>query len=609
MRRLPRRLRSALASLPLIALLATTMPTAVAPVRAAQPDGGTLHAAPDERRPEATDRGAVDVGVRLDRGGPASTASGKPTVGPTAAPPIELGDTTGQPPIATTTTAPDDAVGLPFPGLTVDDTSGGPADPWLAVGPEHIVQVIDTAILVQDRAAHIPTIADLGNADLFDLPDGWGSGYPRVLFDSARSRWLMSQMSWTCDGDGDGTSDDPVGSVDLLVSQTADPLGLWDLAWIQWDGYLPHEPAVGTSTDKIAIGSDLLAMAPTADCVDDLETAGTDLTVVDWASLLDTQAAELPTDSLTFGSGGGGLDYRAPRVAVQTPAASPVLHVVVEHLGTGLTTIEYAKIGGTVDGGLTVGWDDDLNQAGLLLYSVAPPAPKQPGGTTVTDELDSRPTQAVWMGGRLTWVATVGCVPTGDSAPRACVRISQLSVSETLGAAPTLRQDFVIADLNVHHYAGGVGFTLDGTLVATWTRSRNSAGGQPTAMTAYQRPSDPLRSLSPRRTVLNGAGGPMTSGTWAHATAVAQDPQVPNSVWLGGPAAAGGGDWTTVLTQRQTAGATYEPITPLRLVDTRIGRGISSRLAANTPRTFQVAGATVGGRTSSRAMRSRSPGT
>ena len=74
---------------------------------------------------------------------------------------------------------------LPFPGLTVDDTSGGPADPWLAVGPEHIVQVIDTAILVQDRAAHIPTIADLGNADLFDLPDGWGSGYPRVLFDSA----------------------------------------------------------------------------------------------------------------------------------------------------------------------------------------------------------------------------------------------------------------------------------------------------------------------------------------------------------------------------------------------------------------------------------------
>ena len=89
------------------------------------------------------------------------------------------------------------------------------------------------------------------------------------------------------------------------------------------------------------------------------------------------------------------------------------------------------------------------------------------------------------MGGRLTWVATVGCVPTGDSAPRACVRISQLSVSETLGAAPTLRQDFVIAEPERPSLRRRRGLqALDGTLVATWTRSRNSAGGQPTAMTA-----------------------------------------------------------------------------------------------------------------------------
>ena len=427
-RRQHRRLRPVLTCLTLVVLAATLLPTGPRPTRAAGPDHGALAAAPADRRPTALDGGRVDVGRRLHRAD-GSTATADPlTLGKLEEAPTTLADTSGQPPIATTTTAPDDQAGIPFQGLDSGDVGAPPVDPWVAVGPEDVIQVIDPMILVQDRADSFPLIADLASADLFDLPEGWGSAAPRVLYDSARSRWILSQTSWTCDGDDDGTSDDPVGSVDLLVSSTADPLDPWDLWWVQWDGYLPMEPAVGTSTDKLGIGIDLFAMEATSTCVDDPTRVGTDVTVIDWAAILDTGASDLPLESFGFGLGGQELEFRSPRVAVQTPAASPVLHVVVERLHADTTTIEYGKLGGTVAGGVSVGWAGDLNEEGLLLYSVAPPAPKQPGGTTVVDDLDSRPTQAIWMDGRLTWVATVGCVPNPDRRVRRGLRLRNGSV-------------------------------------------------------------------------------------------------------------------------------------------------------------------------------------
>jgi hypothetical protein len=39
-----------------------------------------------------------------------------------------------------------------------------------------------------------------------------------------------------------------------------------------------------------------------------------------------------------------------------------------------------------------------------------------------------------------------------------------------------------------------------------------------------------------------------------------------------------------------TSGATYHPITPARLLDTRVGNGLSGKLSANTPASFQISG-------------------
>ena len=55
-------------------------------------------------------------------------------------------------------------------------------------------------------------------------------------------------------------ANDPAGYIDFAVSRTADPTGSWDIGYIFWEGYLPDSAAFGTSTDKLAVGSNLYAM-------------------------------------------------------------------------------------------------------------------------------------------------------------------------------------------------------------------------------------------------------------------------------------------------------------------------------------------------------------
>ena len=49
-------------------------------------------------------------------------------------------------------------------------------------------------------------------------------------------------------------------------------------------------------------------------------------------------------------------------------------------------------------------------------------------------------------------------------------------------------------------------------------------------------------------------------------------------------------NWGTEITQLQTGGTTFHPITPVRVLDTRFGVGLSGPFAANNPRVFDVAG-------------------
>ena len=86
---------------------------------------------------------------------------------------------------------------------------------------------------------------EIGIPELFNLPPGFGNSDPRVIYDSLHGRWVGTEVSWTCDGDGDATADDPVGYIDFIVSRTADPTGVWDSVLLRLPDELPDFPAPG----------------------------------------------------------------------------------------------------------------------------------------------------------------------------------------------------------------------------------------------------------------------------------------------------------------------------------------------------------------------------
>ena len=80
-----------------------------------------------------------------------------------------------------------------------------------------------------------------------------------------------------------------------------------------------------------------------------------------------------------------------------------------------------------------------------------------------------------------------------------------------------------------------------------------------------------------------------TGERWGDYVGMAQDPQVPNQVWDANEYS-GGADWLTKVTPLQTAGTTYVPITPLRVLDTRFSTGLTGMFTSGAARSWQVGG-------------------
>jgi hypothetical protein len=481
----------------------------------------------------------------------------------------------------------------PQPGLFAGGGYvGDPADPRstpsIAIGGDHIITVHGDEILVSERSSkeYTPAPNQLRASHFFDLPSGWTGASPRVLWDAIRERWIMTQVSWSCDGNGDGIADDPYGFVDLIISAGPHPMTTWTLYGYWWAGYLPTDPRPGLSTDKLAIGSDLYAMQPTSDCVADLQYVRTDLEIADWSDLLANDSQDIAWSGWTF-LDDDPVDYTVfsrAMAAVQAPATSPVLHVLVTNLA--LSTAYYAKFhGSAVAGTIESGYSRDLGFAGIVAPLIDPPDPIQPGGTAVTTELDRRVNEAIWRDDVLTWVANSGCAKDGTTM-RTCVRVTQVETTGSVEAAPILRQDFHLGGASHSLFAGGVAQSQDGDLHVLYVRSSTSQYA-----TSYSnvQPSDAaLDTLRPPVRQMSSVESPVDPPIWPASSSMAQDPLNVDAVI--GAAQGFGSSIGASGVQPVGWGTTYNAISPLRVLDSRTKVGVSGGFAANAPRTFQVAG-------------------
>jgi hypothetical protein len=485
------------------------------------------------------------------------------------------------PPVQVTTTAAPPSRLSVFGGVrqdTINEASVEPPDPYVAVGPDDVVEVVNLMVRITDRNGVFATQIDFQLPDFFLLPiDGSvGDTDPRIVYDPLRSRWIAIEASWDCIPDVDASIGH--GYIDVAISDSANPRGTWSVYTRTYPDLFPDYPGLGTSTDKVVVSSNLVDMTTGSnlDCIGST-TPGADFTAFDWSDLVN----------------GGGLSYGgigpfAPiftiRPAIQSPpTVAPVHWVAYSDNGSG----GWDEGSGLVTGSVLAG---TLESGGTALVNVVstplvPAQPRQPGSPgTIANAVDERITDAIWQNDKLTWVATYPCTPTGDSASRDCVRVTQLNTN-----GGTLLQDFLVAQNGEDLYMGGIGITGNGALHVVWTQSSATSGHFASSYGAYQRPTDPANSLSSPE--LLGAGGYTYQGTrWGDYIGVAQDPQDPNAAWAAVEFPYFE-FWATNTAQMVTgSGSTFVPISPVRVLDTRVGIGLTGVFTANVPRTFQVAG-------------------
>lgn len=137
-----------------------------------------------------------------------------------------------------------------FQGLG-DTGTGFPADTQGAVGPEHIMTMLNTQVRVQDR---------VGNTNLTKSLFSWWTNAgtfsrvfdPRVTFDPYKGRWIAT----ACADGGVNPTLVPSSALLFAVSQGSDPTGGWyyrkidgdanDIKWVDF-------PSLGFNTNWIAV--------------------------------------------------------------------------------------------------------------------------------------------------------------------------------------------------------------------------------------------------------------------------------------------------------------------------------------------------------------------
>jgi hypothetical protein len=338
---------------------------------------------------------------------------------------------------------------------------------------------------------------------------------------------------------------------------------------------------IGTSADKLVISASEYELSPTT-CTAALVKDTPSLVTLSWADLMGFPAAPLFDYALI---GPSPSTYEAPRPAIAPKGTTnTVFGIVANNTSASSSNVVYFTITGipTLTGGTVAVSLVDLSGADVSAPFLSPPTPAQPGGT-LPAAVDRYPTHAIWQDNALTFASTYPCDPGGGT--RACARVTKLN---TATATPTRIQDVLIGSSGKDTWTPGIAQAQNGTLHVVYTQSSSSEGMS--SFSRYQLPSDPVNALSAAVELADGGSTQYDGSRWGDFTMPAQDPRDSNAVWQGNQFTKSDGSWATKVSELQTAGATFVPITPVRVLDTRSNLGLSGQFTANVARSLTIGG-------------------
>jgi hypothetical protein len=392
-----------------------------------------------------------------------------------------------------------------------------PPDPWVAVSPSYVIQSTNNLIRISNRAG--TAISSLYDWALFDIPVWQFGADARILWDAYHGRWVAVDLSTNADLSFANNY------INLAISETADPLGVWDEFFFDFGNILPDYPGIASSTDKIVISQNEFSGA--ASFFD-----GASLLILDWSQLVNPGTFT----SLWYTGPAGGIAHVRP---AQLLTPSPTVHLIWEDITVGhVGEVGYEKVTGSVAAD-TIDFTDFTNlTTGLgAVEFTAPPPPRQSGNpATIADAVDERPTDAVWRNNQLWWVSTMG-IDAGTEIVDAFVAQNVT----TTAASPTNWTQFAKYADGEDRFMGGIGLAGNGDLVVTYSLSSPSTF----VSSAVAGRSG---TYGDQDEFLLDEGSATYGGTrWGDYVGVAADPVASSAVWLPSQTAADDGTWQTSI--------------------------------------------------------------
>jgi len=140
----------------------------------------------------------------------------------------------------------------------LDNGTAIPPDTNGAVGPQHLLTILNTEMLVQDRSGK--ALVTLSFAAFWSkVATGLSLSDPRVLYDPSIDRWIAAVVAGVRSADA---------SVLVGVSQTGDPTGVWNQYRVDVDSddkLWADFPCLGFNKDWIAIEVNMFTITASAD--------------------------------------------------------------------------------------------------------------------------------------------------------------------------------------------------------------------------------------------------------------------------------------------------------------------------------------------------------
>jgi hypothetical protein len=257
-----------------------------------------------------------------------------------------------------------------FDGMNVYQGGYIPSDNNIAVGPNHVVQVVNAAYAVYSKAG-ATILAPVPLKNLWTALTGSGcaannGGDPVVLYDRAADRWLVTQL---------GSLSKPYSEC-IAVSQTGDPTGAFYLYSYSFGSNLNDYPKFGvwpTATNSAYLATyNLFANGGTF--------AGAEICAYDREAMLAGQST--PASLCYTGISGGS--YLPADLDGPTPPPDGMPARFVDLYGQSLGT--YAMTPDFASGTATLSPFSTIPVAGYTQAAASP----QPGTTRTLDALSDR---------------------------------------------------------------------------------------------------------------------------------------------------------------------------------------------------------------------------